>query len=284
MNKLLIALCLLLVACSSWFAWDSSVDARQAAERAARAEAEVMRLSTAGSSSPPITRQDSVGTPIADPVSIRREAEGDATSAPGLAELSERLARLEDDVRELGVRVDGRPPPESFTTPEAIAKELRGLGSDPRERPNRIALLERFLSLFPDHPEAQARLEELIGEHLMGNPQSALDVLDRFGARAVTDPLTLDGIRANVLVQNQRFDEGRACYERLRLAATDHEGAASASFWIAHSYMSEGRYDQAQAGFEALIARYGLDPSQGMASLVNGAKNQLELIARYRQH
>lgn len=283
MNRLLIALGGLLAAGCLIFGWTAARRAERETERAARAQAEALRAIIDAEARQSAAQSAAPEPPALESPSLRAVVQPDAALDPRWPELNERLARLESEVRELRERVDGRPKLETYETPESIAQELRGLAGMQGERARRIALLERFLDLFPQHPGADQLLEQLIAERLESTPRLALEALDRYGAGVVADPLELDGLRANVLVQNGRFDEGRACYARIARASPDAQEAAEAGFWIAYSYMQEARYEDAQAGFEDLIARYGSDAAPAMTSLVQGAKNQLTIIAQYKQ-
>ncbi|HUR29006.1 MAG TPA: tetratricopeptide repeat protein [Planctomycetota bacterium] len=205
----------------------------------------------------------------------------DAATASRLGEIEARLARLEETLRQLSTQPRALVI-EALDTADSIEKALRALGGAEQDRAQRIQLLERFLDLFPDDPRATAMLEALIAENLGTYPKLSLASLDRFGSRVVTDPLELDKLRANVLIQNHRFDDGRSYYERVLRAAPSAEVSADASFWIAYSYMSQANYAEARARFETLIAQHANDTSPGIVSLVSGAKNQLVLIEQYQ--
>jgi tetratricopeptide (TPR) repeat protein len=273
-------------------AWRAMGDARRARDLAARAEA----VQQAGDTGLGVNGID-VGTLMqsiaelgnrvnAAEAAPRQSVEPDDRRAHELEEVLARLDALEQQLLELRERVEARPKPED--TPAGIAKAIRDLAGTDREieesrKEQRIALHERFLELFPNDPDAIHQLEELIGENLGSRPALALESLERYGARIGAEPWQIDDLRANVLIQNQRFDEGRAAYARvMRSPASEHE-RATARFFLAYSYMKEGRYDEARSQFEQLIAQYGDDPPAAIADTVSGAKTQLAKIAEYTQ-
>ncbi len=282
MNRLLIGVCAALAIGGLMMAWSSKTAALRERDRAVAAKADAhANAALAHSAAIAASRAAEEEIAIEQPGN-RVALQGDDGVVAQLQGIAARLDGLEAAVRQLQQQAAGKPPVDTLNTAESIEQALRGLAGMPGERERRIALLERFLDLFPNAPNAQAMLEALIGENLSSEPELGLASLDRYGSRVVADPLKLEEIRANVLIQNRRFDEGRACYERVLRSATNDRDMADSSFWIAYSYMQEPRYDLAQAKFEALIARFELDPSPEVASIVKGAKNQLELIAKYK--
>jgi tetratricopeptide (TPR) repeat protein len=159
---------------------------------------------------------------------------------------------------------------------------LRRLGQAAEDRAERIALLQLFLERFPHDPNAAEQLDRLVGQLLASDKPEALAALDRFGTQVFADLTRLETLRAGALMQNRRFDDGRAIYERLLREAPDEESRATNSFWIAYSFIQENRWDDARTRFELLIARYGDDPSAALQSVVAGARNQLTRIAEHQ--
>lgn len=273
-----------LLAAGTAIAWRSQRAERVEAERAMRMEAEA-RLAAIESRSReagPDATVDRATLESPPPARAVVEPRSDFEHAEWKA-LVDRVARLEEEVTQLRTRADGRPTVESLDTVASIEAELRALPPGDEHRTRRIALLERFLERFPDDPRAASVLDRLIAEHLADRPDMALASLDRFEARVARDPFERDKVRANVLIQNGRHDEGRGYYERIARAASDAPTAADAEFWIAYSYMEQADYDAARSRFELLIARYESQPSPALASLIAGAKMQLEQIERYRE-
>lgn len=276
---------LALLAAGMSIAWRTQRARDDAAERAMRVESEArLAASEAGihaKESASSVQRETLEIPA--PARAAVAPNSSAEDAAALQALAERVARLEEEVRQLRTRADGRPTVESLDTVASIEAELRALLPGDEHRTRRIALLERFLERFPDDPRAASVLDRLIAEHLADRPDMALASLDRFEARVARDPFERDKVRANVLIQNGRHDEGRGYYERIARAASHAPTAADAEFWIAYSYMEQADYDAAQSRFELLIARYESQPSPALASLIAGAKLQLEQIERYRE-
>lgn len=275
---------LALLAAGTSIAWRSQREARAEAERAMRLAADA-RLAADDAKDHAAARETSPDrVTLETPPTARATAESRSdVDLEALAALAERVARLEEEVRQLRTRADGRPTVESLDTVSSIETELRALPAGDEHRARRVALLERFLERFPDDPHAASILDRLIAENLAGRPDLALASLDRFEARVARDPLERDKVRANVLIQNGRHDEGRSYYERVARAASDPPTAADAEFWIAYSYMDQADYDAAQSRFQLLIARYESQPSPALANVIAGAKAQLEQIERFRK-
>ena len=278
MNRFLSVVCVVLGTGFLYFAWTSVATAHRERDRAELAEAEALANEATARQAPVAQFADPLEQPPS-PVSAERTAlSPNADVMARLQAIDERLAQLEAAVRTLQAQPTGQPSVAALDTPESIAKALRAISNVPEERARRIQLLERFLDMFPNDPEATDMLEKLIAEHLFSNRPLALTALNRYGTQVVTEPFKLDRISANVMIQNRRFEDGRGFYERALRSAPDERARADVSFWIAYSYMKESRYDDATAHFQSLIARYEGDPSPELASLIQGAKNQLELI------
>ena len=284
MVRFLIAISTLFVLGGVFFAWTSVSAARRERDQALMAviEAQARARSAQADAHAAATDSGALEKPPAAASEQRVAVPSPEHDDHQVQELIARVASLEKEIHDLRERVDGRAAVETYDTPEAIAKALQQQGSTLLDTQRRIELLEHFLKLFPTHADAAVGLELLVGAYLQSKPALALDALDRYGTTVITDASRLDHLRAGALVQNQRFDDGRAAYERVLSAATDPHGTADATFWISYSYMQETRYDEAQSRFENLIASYEKDPSPGMSNIVEGAKNQLKLIAEYK--
>jgi len=282
MIRFLSVACVLLGLGCLYFAWTAVDTAHRERDRAEAAEAEARACEIAARPAHVAQSPNPLEQPPI-PVPAERTAQSrDADPTSHLQAIDERLAQLEVAVGALQAQPTDQPSVNALDTPESIAKAFRAISNVPEERARRVQLLERFLDMFPNDPGAADMLEKLIAEHLYSNRSLALTALDKYGARIVNDISALDGLRANVLIQNRRFDEGRSYYERVLRAASDEPARADASFKFAYSYMQEGRLDEAKAQFENLIARYEHVTSPYLTSTIQGAKNQLVLIEQYK--
>lgn len=168
---------------------------------------------------------------------------------------------------------------------EALAdKNLQGCGLSPEQTQRRRELLTRFLELAPRDPQAPRILEQLFEDLLAEDARASLAVLDRY-EDIVGLPADRKGrLRANGLVQAGDADAGRAIYAHLAGDGSCTEAQrVDAAFWHAHSWKSQGRYDEARREFESLIARYGSDPDPQIVSFVAGARGQIEELDRWQR-
>ncbi|MEO6710239.1 MAG: tetratricopeptide repeat protein [Planctomycetota bacterium] len=266
-----------------FFVWSSARGtARRESDRPQAAESPVCASEFAVQLTPEQPTFDSLEQPSSQRWGGRTAPASDVGSSPQAEESDEPATPSEAST---GFRKAD--PRQMFSVDElkprmAILSALHSIGSAPEERAHRIELMEQYLSLFPRDPAAEGMLESLIAEKLGSDASSALDALDRYGSQVMTEPAKLDGMRGNLLVENRRFEDGRACYERVLRTGRDERAKADASFWIATSCLNEGRDDEAKARFQSLISQYEGDQSLELFSTLQGARNQLELIEKYK--
>lgn len=219
------------------------------------------------------------------PASDRGEAAPEATAEVDADPVAERrIATLERTVADLVTRVGGL-----GAMPDDLAgvllaledKNLVGHQVDAAEKERRMALHRWLVDNAPDHPEAAGALKKLVSDLLFsGGPKQALETLDEHAARVGLSGWPLDRQRASLLSQSGRPDDARRIYiERESDPRLSDSERASAMFWRAYSYREEGRYDEARATFNQLIARFGQSDDRGVDDSVGGARTQLEQIA-----
>lgn len=275
MNRFLSVACVVFGLACVFFAWDSVTVAREERDRAIASG-----LQMRSTQEPAIGRSARSEETIEQPhLFLERVAQAtEVDDKRQLAVIQDRLAQLESAIRLLQVQPKNQPIGELLNSAESIDDAIFTVSDAPEERGRRIQLMERFLDLFPNHPRAIVMLEGLIAEHLESNPALALTSLDSYGLQVVADPSKLNAMRANALIYNQRFDDGRDLYEQVSKTAEDDIGRAGAHFGIACSYMRERKLDEAKRRFTELILLYGQSHSPALANTITNARQQLELI------
>lgn len=148
--------------------------------------------------------------------------------------------------------------------------------------------LSRTVVAFPDYLPARLSIIEV--ESRMGQTESALRRLDELGGTfANIDPAALAGLRAEVLIRARRFDEGLVAFreafearptsklliglylasrdageplpiERLERWLADNPEDRAVEKLLASAYMESGRWNEARAAHERLLARDPDDP------------------------
>jgi len=263
------------------FAWSSVFSARCDGDRTEAADSRVHARESAALLTPKQPASDSLEQPWPQGSSERIARPSDLDSTSQTDETEELVDQLDASTCVRPAEQRNIPSGDALKPRLEILRALRAIGSAPEERAPRIQLIERYLELFPRDPASMELLQTLIAENLRSDAALALGALDRYGSQVVTESAKLDGIRGHLLVQNRRFEDGRACYERVLLTASDARTSADASYWIAYSYLNEGRDDEAKIRFRSLISRYEGDSSVELFSTIQGARNQLELIEKY---
>jgi tetratricopeptide (TPR) repeat protein len=229
--------------------------------------------------------------PVAIPLPVERDAMLGTEPAPGpgvsLA-VEARLAALEQAVAQLRSQQLGQPSasqPGSSAIPNDVPglllaladKNLRGHGVTAEQRQRRIDLLRRLLELDPGHESAAQALLDLADDHVASNPKAGIELLDQFAARVTLPPWQLAGRYANLHGFAGDRDRERAIHAATaRDPRTPEAEQASAWFWHAHSFFQQQRYEEAAAGFAAILRDYGTNIDAGIQQTVAGARNHLE--------
>lgn len=242
----------------------------------------------------PCSCDSNLGLGIADreksPAALGTEAA--LRSAPGAERPSEppsarldaleaRLVALEREVGTIDRQLAPAEPPLP-TTPDEIRDELSRLQSpftkrqDP-DRARRTALLEHFLTTFPQHPDASSLLATLVEDGIrVGDPTKAIADLDRFASSIGLPDWKRDRILANVHSSQSNIAPLRETYERI-VASTDApvSDRASARFFYGYTFMQEGRYADARAVFNDLIETFGNESDTRVQSTVQSARDHI---------
>jgi len=225
------------------------------------------------------------------PVEAKRESLEPVTPLTTELEYHQaRLKDLEETLALLKARVEyqtGEAVPEGLSAD--VLRQMIGhlKGSDvnwkKQRREKRIELGERFLRDFPTDPNSPAVLSDLISEYIYaGQYGRAREKLENLGPVVNMDQVRQISISANLHLQAGDFDAAREDYNVIALMPDLSESRiADNLFWIAYSYFDEGRYQDAINHFQAIIDRYGADPTPRFNSVVGGAKNHLEKAKKY---
>jgi hypothetical protein len=108
-------------------------------------------------------------------------------------------------------------------------------------------------------------------------PKAGIELLDQFAARVTLPPWQLAGRYANLHGFAGDRDRERAIHAATaRDPRTPEAEQASAWFWHAHSFFQQQRYEEAAAGFAAILRDYGTNIDAGIQQTVAGARNHLE--------
>lgn len=206
---------------------------------------------------------------------------------PVQAATEQRLAALEAAVAALrpGFANLGSLPDTVAGIREALAdKNLYGPDTSASQTQRRRELWTRFLELAPRDPGAAAILRRYCDDLLVEDPRESLALLDRHRLSVDLPALEAERMRANALEQMGDFDGGRAIHARIAAdRSLSEEQRVDAAFWHAHAWKEQGRYDEARREFAALVAHYGNAAGPALASLVAGARNQIEEIDRWQK-
>ncbi|MCA8952479.1 MAG: hypothetical protein KDE27_23410 [Planctomycetes bacterium] len=200
-------------------------------------------------------------------------------TAARLAAVEATVAAMRSELSALG------PMPETLTgIVKALAdKNLQGYGVTAEQRQRRRELWRKFLELAPDDPGAVDVFTKLFNDYLGSDSRQSLALLDEWETKLQLPAHDAAMLRANGLLQSGQSDAAREIYAAMRDDGRNSEAErVAAHFWHAHSWKRQGRYDEARREFEILIARYaGREPEPAIASLVRGARAQIEEMDRW---
>jgi plasmid stabilization system protein ParE len=193
-----------------------------------------------------------------------------------------RVEQLERALAEL--RAAGRPASAISDADELLAQlervRAKLAANDPEARRQRIALLERFLELFPDDPRAGELLEDLVGEHLVSEPAQAVAALERWRGSVRIDPWRFDASYANALGFAGRVADADAQYQRIAQRNDYPENARwDARFFGAYLHAQRGGRAEAVRRFEAIVREIeALGSPPHLEPTLGGARSQLEQL------
>lgn len=197
-----------------------------------------------------------------------------------MTNLEQRVSRIER-----ALALPEHPPAEASA--EQFHKALHALGvSHPGEtnaaavRLERIALRERFLAAFPQDSKSKVEFTYLISDYLFAErPEEALAAITRHARALGLEDWQAELARAEVASSKRQLTNYRAALQRATDDAQIPMGErAQAEFFIAHSFLEEGRAADSRAAFESFISRYQASDKPEVLQLIEGAKLQMNKL------
>jgi hypothetical protein len=167
---------------------------------------------------------------------------------------------------------------------KAVARKLEALtrtDADEGLRNQLIALRERLLAEYPNDPDAIQTFEALVQDYLRNrqSKDARRAIADR-GDRLSLPEWKRERLTAHTYAVERDFANERQAYERIvGNPAAPVNDRADAEFWIAYTYYAEGKSEEAKAGFQTLVDKYGSSDSIALKQTVDGAKTHLVKIA-----
>lgn len=217
----------------------------------------------------------------------------DERPRPGVASsddlLGKRVAWVEAEVQRLskGENGSGSVPDDLVALKRAMKdKNLHGHDVEPEQVRRRMALDRRFLELGPLDPRAKEVLGRLVSDLVLRirDADAARALVREVGPTMRLKAWEMDLRLASIEGMLGHHGDKRAILRRV-LATPDLplRERVSAEFWVGYTFQREGRFSEARAAYEALIAAHGVNTPPMLQSSVGGARAQLEQIAEWEK-